>query len=62
MQWKVNKNGEVRERSYFALFPICSDDTWHWLERVTVKEKYFKNLGWIVWNVKPADKEPGRNE
>ena len=39
--------GATRTSSYFAWWPVRIGDETRWLETVTVKEKYCKDVDWI---------------
>jgi len=38
-------NGEKRIITMFALFPVCTEDDWRWLEYVTIEQEFDCNYG-----------------
>lgn len=43
MKWKAKKppkEGDVKYTTIFPLIPKLIDDTWYWLEKVSVKYEY----------------------
>ena len=40
MRWKKPKDGKIKIKRKFAIFPICIDDETRWFEWVTIKYVY----------------------
>lgn len=67
MRFRIPQEGEYRERTFFALLPRFSDQSWRWLTRVTVVQRYgrYPTRGCYVecWRmVRFADEAPGVQE
>lgn len=46
MKWKSNKVniGQERIEKKFLLFPKCINNEWRWLEKVSYKQRYRREL------------------
>ncbi len=52
MRWKYDREGDIRVRNKFCLFPLSWNGTVYWLEMVVVTERY--TFGWLEsdsWNI-----------
>ena len=47
MRWNKPKDGDVKFKRRFALFPITVNKQTRWLELVTIKSVYYEDL-WLT--------------
>ncbi len=52
MRWKQPKDGDVKIKKIFALFPITSNGETRWLEWVNVECEYCSDLFESYWRIK----------
>lgn len=45
MKFKMPKDGDIRIKTKFALFPIMIDKEIRWLERVNIRQYYSEYFG-----------------
>lgn len=61
MRFKAKKEGTERIRTFFALFPVQVGDDTRWLEKVTVRERFYCDEDSACWYAEEfMDKKPNR--
>lgn len=58
MRFKRYKNGDTRVRVVFTWFPLGFNDTWYWMERVTLYETYWQFPVSSIWRIESVNAPP----